>query len=170
MKEPQPRRRLSQAEIMGIRRRRMIEAGMPRELAAMVVRLEVGLWEGMTVGDQRKATGAVWRCSTLVSEVEGYILANHMRLGASGGKLHGERYHLAPTTLTTDLADYVLGPFAYTMAMVEDVDLKTIEGVDSFVLADDPNNITRWLDAHPKRVAAARKRLGDLVGKFSCYG
>lgn len=164
------RGRLTQTEIMALRRRRMIAAGLPPDVAAMVVLLEQGRWNGDRMKECANSPHVSWKCSEPVGDLEGYVLTVFLRLVASGGKLTGKRNLEAPTMLTDHLVNQVAAHIAYLLDHISLRGLTTVGEVDAFVASQPSKRIESWSIANREKITAAHKRLGQLVGKFWCFG
>lgn len=110
---------------------------------------------------------------TRVSELEGYVLSVYVRLQASGIKSLKDRQTLPPTTLTPEIAEAVVGPYAFTMDAVFDGSVRNIQDIDDYMKKPGMGDVVgAWCydNANQNKIEKARKRLADLTGDFRCVG
>ena len=114
-----------------------------------------------------------WTSKTRLSELEGYILSVYVRLQATGLARMKDRQVVPPTLLTAEIAERVVGPYAFTMDAVFSSKVKTIKQVDNYMaMPGKGDEVGAWVhdDANQNKIEKARKRLAELTGDFRCVG
>lgn len=121
-----------------------------------------------------KVSHVTWRTDVAVRELDAYLIALLTRLNISGGKTSSHRHSYGPTVLSDKLADKIVGAFTYIKSSAKKRGLTTIKQVDDMLSTwrdtnrdGDPDE---WVEKHQDEVARARRILGHLIGRFTCYG